>query len=196
LADKKQRRRELQQARKRTKAKEKAKTRNTRRQRGAGPSGLTVDQVAGWPTGDCYISESWHEQGPYVKAILSRTRDDGRVAAALFEIDLAERGVISAELHLDWTLGHLQQALAQTSQEEAMVTCEPELIARAVEEGAEWGRERGHQQAAGLERARELLGDLDPAASTHNLLLGTEPKAGKKAKSEGLFASLKKRLGV
>ena len=58
-------------------------------------------KLVGLPLADCFISENWHEHGPSIVAAISRTHPNGRLAAALFTIDLAEKGVIGAELIRD-----------------------------------------------------------------------------------------------
>ncbi len=190
MADKKTRRREKKLARARARSREKSRALRSRRRGAAG--GVSAARAAGWPVHEVYVSEGWHEQGPRVRAILSRMRDDGRLAAAIFEVDLRERGVVEARLELDWQVPDLQRALVPASEEEALVACDPELVVKLVRVGARHGEDRGHRQAAGLERAEQLFGDLDPADCRQDILVGEEPPPAASGRPGGLMASIKR----
>ena len=190
MADKKTRRRERKLARSRARSREKSRALRSRRRGAAG--GVTAARAAGWPVHEVYVSEGWHEQGPRVRAILSRMRDDGRLAAAIFDVDLRERGVVEARLELDWQVPDLQRELVLASGEEALIACEPELVVKLVRAGARHGEGRGHSQAAGLERAEQLFGDLDPGDCRQEILVGEEPPPADGRRAGGPMASIKR----
>jgi len=190
MADKKTRRREKRRAKDRAKSKEKAASGRARRKGGA--AAMTVEKASNWPVHECYVSENWHDQGPRVHAILSRVRDDGRLAVALFEVDLMEEGVVSAQVELDWQVPMLQRAVVERSEALPMVTCVPDLIAKIVEEGARYGSDKGHAQASNLAEVSALFGDVRSEDCTYDILVGDTPPPPSKKKSGGVLESLKK----
>ena len=47
-----------------------------------------LGEMSRWPLSTCYIGASWHERGCHVRAVLTRYHEQGRLAAAYFEVDL------------------------------------------------------------------------------------------------------------
>jgi len=190
MADKKTRRREKKLAKDRIKSKQKSAVVRSRRRGGA--SAMTTEKAAHWPVHECYVSENWHDQGPRLHAILSRVRDDGRLAVAMFEVDLMAEGVISAEVALDWQVPGLQRAVVERSESLPMITCVPDLIVKIIEEGSRHGIEKGHTQAAGLTEASKLFGELRAEDCTYDILVGDTPPEKPKRTGGGVLDSLKR----
>lgn len=186
MADARTHRQEKKQEKKRAKDKDKARSIRTRRAGGAGS--VSAEQAAGWPLGECYISQDWHEKAPQIQAIFTRLRKDGRMAAALFELDLAEAGVKGARLELDWKLSSLQQVLVALSREKPLVVCEPGLVVKVVQEAAKLGEGSTPQ----LARARALFGEIKPSSSEILTGAAPAPKAEEASESKGFLSSIRR----
>ena len=153
-------------------------------------------EAASWPVADCYISQSWPEQGPTIHAVFTRKHASGTIAAALLEIDLAERGVISAELMIGVEPIKLYAELEKRSQPVSLLIVDPGLVVKAVREGAAFGEAQGHEQPEELADALTFLGDIPPAPQ--QLLTGTgapRPEATPAAEGGGFLSSLRRKLG-
>lgn len=153
-------------------------------------------KLIGLPLSDCYISEQWHEQGPTIVAAVSRSHPNGRIAAALFTVDLAQKGVTGAELVRDLEADQLPSLLSRRGGESAIVECAPPLVARAVAAGLALGNESGIHPARGYAEAAVLLKGIDPEDCPHEILTGPPPAEPSKVKKPGLLDGLKKRLGL
>jgi hypothetical protein len=154
-------------------------------------------KLIGLPLADCFISEHWHEQGPTIVAAVSRSHPNGRISAALFTVDLAQRGVTGAELVRDLDPEQLPSLLSRHGGESAVVECAPALVARAVSAGLALGTANDHHPPRGYAEAAVLLEGIDPADCPHEILTGpAEAPAEPEEKSPGLLAGLKKRLGL
>lgn len=154
-------------------------------------------KLIGLPLSDCFISEHWHEQGPTIVGAVSRSHPNGRITAALFTIDLAVKGVTGAELVRDIEVDQLPALLSRRGGESAVVECAPALVARAVADGLALGESNGHPPARAYSEASVLLEGLDPADCPHAMLTGPAPSAASpEPKKPGLFAGIKKRLGL
>lgn len=153
-------------------------------------------EAASWPVADCYISQNWPEQGPTIHAVFTRKHASGTIAAALLEIDLAERGVISAELMIGVEPIRLYAELERRSQPVSLLIVDPGLVVKAAREGATFGEMQGYEQPEALIEAIVLFGDTPSAPQ--QLLTGTgkakaEPEPA--AEGGGFLSSLRRKLG-
>lgn len=156
---------------------------------------VTRDPSVGahWPIGECYLGDGWYERGAHVHAVFTRRSADGQVAAAFFEVDLAERGVVEATSFGNGTDANVQAELVRRStDEQALATSDPDRVAKLVTTAAAFGAERGHPLPAGYARAIGVFGDLDPDTCRDDILCGAEPEPEPKPPS--LFARLKGRF--
>jgi hypothetical protein len=153
-------------------------------------------KLIGLPLSDCYISEQWHEHGPTIVAAVSRSHPNGRIAAALFTVDLAEKGVTGAELIRDMDAEQLPSLLSRRGDEAVIVECAPPLVAKAVAAGLALGKESSLHPARSYAEAAVLLKGIDPEDCPHEILTGPAPTEPSKAKKPGIFDGLKKRLGL
>lgn len=177
---------------KREKAKKKRDSaRRSRGSRHAPPSpdaaggGLSAEACASWPVSECYLSQNWHEHGPRLQAVFTRAASDGRVAAAFFELDLAEEGVVDvlfrAPVSEQGVLGEV--ARRSESLGEPLQVDDALRVRKAVEAARELGGD-----PPGLADALALFGDLDPRACSDTFLIGHAPEPAPKKKS--LFSML------
>ncbi len=171
-----------QQSRKRKKSekrkKQRAEARSTRGSRAApgGSARVNMDKALRWPTGECYLSESWYDQGARVAAIFTRRSRSGRVVVGVFDVDLAERGVLEAGLRGGLSDVDVHAELARLSGEgTAMVAREPALVAKLVTEAWAFADERRVQQAHNYAKVARIFAGVDPADASETILVGTEP---------------------
>lgn len=155
-------------------------------------------RAAEWPLSESWISQNWHEQGAHVHAMLTRTHPSGRMAAAVFEIDLAERGVINAAVLTDAHPAEVQQQLARNSTDlSGMQVVEPELIVKMVREADLFGETNGHSQASDIGAGLALFPDVDARDCPHAILVGKAPQASESpASTGGIWSRLKKTVGL
>jgi hypothetical protein len=150
--------------------------------------------VADWPLGEAWIGSNWPEQGARVHAALTRRHASGRVAAAIFDVDLKDRGVVDVKILKDVHPAELAQALSQRSTESTPLhVTEPALVAKLVREGAAHGELGGHPQPD-VDEALGLFPDVNPKAATQAILVGDTPPPP--PPKEGLWTSLKRRIGL
>ena len=88
--------------------------------------------LSGLPLGECFAGENWPEQGETVWAAVSRRHKNGKIAAAIYQVDLAEPAVLSAELIPELTPEQLHGELGRRAGEQVVAVCEPELVAGLV----------------------------------------------------------------
>ena len=153
-------------------------------------------KLTGLPLSDCYISEHWHEHGPTVVVCVSRQHPNQRIAAAMFTIDLAEKGVISAELIRDMPLEQLPASLSQRGENSAVVECAAPLAAKVIAAGVAMGKDSGHNPPRSFAEASVLLRGIDPEDCPHEIFTGSPPEETVAKEKPGLLAGLKKRLGL
>ncbi len=132
-----------------------------------------ADGAAGWPTGDCYISDNWHEPDHEpVHLIFTRRASDGALAAALFSVDLIERGVLDASLRLGIGEGELQHQLVDRSKVHAVLTQDPALVVKIVTAAAQLSADSGRDLPPDFKRANLLFGDISPDDSPVTVTTG------------------------
>jgi len=172
-------------------------TRGSRQVLGAATGSADMDEAILWPLGECYISSNWHERGPLVHAGFTRVHTDGRKAAAFFEVDLADKGVLDCVAKAGLQEANIQGELVRRSSDDnPMLVIEPELVVKLVEAGAAWGKSRGNALPPAYDKGHRLFGSVRGGDSPHEILCGTEeaPAPAPEA-ADGMFASFKRRLG-
>ncbi len=144
-----------------------------------------------WPVGECYLSEHWHEHGARaVHAGFVREADDGRRAAAFFEIDLRERGLIEVLARGGVSEAAIQGEMARRSEEtdHAMLVADPELVVKVVRAAAELNDVLESPLPDGADEAMALFGDIDGSGAPQAILTGEPPPPPPKKRS--LFSVL------
>lgn len=175
--------------------KKRAEARKTRGSRAAPVQAAVVREtgIAGWeswPVSDCYLSENWSDQGARVHAAFVRENDEGRCAAAFFEVDLKTEGVTEVLSRGNVSYAAVQGEMARRSElsKKAMLVADPALVAKLVLTGVDYGRDQGLSPPKGLDEALRLFGDIDPEDAPESILVGTPPPPPAKKKS--LFSVL------
>jgi hypothetical protein len=188
-------RKEKKREKKRTKRRSAQSKRGSRKVLGMAAD--KMERARRWPMWDCWVSQGWDEQGATVHCCFARRHDDGRIAAAFFELDLLENGVLSVTARSPVTPSEVHAELGRRGGEDAaLMSCEPALVVKPVESARDHGDSRGHRQPSGLKRARRLFGSITGRKSPYDVVVGVpDPNAPAKAKKEGWFAGLKNRLG-
>ena len=194
------RERDHRQAKKREKVRKKRQaaqaTRGSRKVLGMNSD--KVEVAARWPVWECYASDNWHEQGAHVHACFTRRHDDGTIAAAFFELDLEQRGVLEVVARGQATPSEVNAGLARRSAEErAMVVVDSDLVVKLVETAAALGEANGHPQPDNLARASKLFGSVSSSRCKQEILTG--PPGSQPPKSSatgGWFSGLKRSLGL
>ncbi|GEM_PF-4906320 len=181
---------DARRAKRRQKQKQKARVRSQRSSRpGPGaPSGrqrgVPVDVAVGWPVSDGWISSTWYEQGPEVHAAFVRQHEDGRVAGALFHLDLGTGQVLEART-VSGSEGQLNAELSRRSSEERpMVQVPGTTVVKAALDCAEYGVARGLEVPPSFESACALFGQLNASDTEVELLLGPEPAGASATKAK------------
>ncbi|MCB9760222.1 MAG: hypothetical protein H6739_10340 [Alphaproteobacteria bacterium] len=193
MADKRQHRKQKKREKDKVKSEHRKRARATRKQQQARLRNTTLQEAAGWDLADAYVSEDWHAQGPRVWAVFARQHSSGSMAAAIFDVDLRERGVVSAELRVGIPEGELHMELARLSQTKAMMIVEAGLVVKVVKEGLAHGESRGVAQPEEAAEAMTLFAGVEP--SYQDVLVGAEPPPPPEPEG-GLFSSIKRKLGL
>lgn len=193
------RQREHRKAKKREKVRKKRTAAQQRRgtRKVLGMTADRIEQTRNWPMATCWASDNWHEQGAQVVVAFCRRHDDGRMAAAYFELDLAERGVVS--VHADAPLTEVQvhtELAKHSSEERPLLEVDPMLAVKLVHTARDWGVKQGHDQPSGLQRAARIFGGVRGSKAREEIRTGVpDPNAPPpQPTSDGMFASLKRRL--
>ena len=173
-------------------------SRGSRKVLGASVGSADIEEAVFWPVGECYVSSNWYERGAHVHAGFTRVHEDGRHAAAFFEVDLADAGVIACVAKAGLAEANVQGELVRRSSEDRpMLVIEPELVVKLVEAGAAWGAKRGSKLPPAYDKGQRLFGDVRGADSPHEILCGTEDDpAADPVVEAGMFAAFKRRLGL
>lgn len=147
----------------------------------AAPKRADVREATGWPTGDCYLSETWPEHGPVVQGGFVRQHANGRCAAVFFQADLRRGGVADILAHGDVSSDAVLGEMVRRSEAagHAMVIVEPDLVVKAFRTALELQDD----DVAGTAEALALFGDLDGSGVDYALLTGEPPPPTPKKKS-------------
>ncbi|MEL6342646.1 MAG: hypothetical protein AAFV53_05910 [Myxococcota bacterium] len=157
------------------KAKDKDRRRTARDERRASKV-RNIEQLADLPEGECYASSDWHEQGPEtVWAAFSREHPNGMVAAAIFELNLRDQGIQSADLLPELTPGQLEGELGRRAGDMVISACEPELVVKLVDEARKLSASNDRPLPKTLDDAVALFGDILPEDCDYEILVGDTP---------------------
>jgi len=179
------------------KKKRRESARATRGSRKKAPTGTGLGASISWPVGDCFVSQNWYEQGPRVHAVFSRRHSDGRVAAAIFEVDLGWEGVVDVTTFTNISDAILTGEIGRRSDELAIATADPELIVKVIKTGLDFGRENGVKQADGVDKAMRLFGEVSGEGCDLDVHTGDEPtEESAVKKATGFLAGIKTKLGL
>lgn len=145
----------------------------SRRRRTAKASGPRGD-VSGWPIHEAWISADWFEWERKIHAMVTRKHADGALAYALFEVDLADEGLVSCKTETGVGEGNVQQALLDRSQTTGMVLTTPPNVLRLVQDALDWRRRRKLADPKGLAEALDMLDGVDVEDARFDYLFGHE----------------------
>lgn len=199
MASRREHNQQKSRERKRLRDKDRARVAQERRQKEAALAQVSMEQALTWAEGECYLGQHWHEQGPHLWAVFTRTHPSGRVCAALFELDLAEEGVQDVELLMGLRQEQLMARLAALSQEHPLVVVGAELVVHAVRTAQEWGQKQDFEQPDELPEATRLFGEFRLPPGLPDLKVGRE--AGQRlrepepAAPQGLWGRIRSGLG-
>lgn len=163
----------------------------------AGVAGADLTDALAWPVGECWVGQNWHARGARLDALFTRAHSDGRVAVAIFELDLEDRGVVDVKTANPVSVGQVQgELIRRSSEESAMVSADPARVVRLVRAAERWGLSRAHPLPVGYAEATRIFGDV--RESEDEILTGSDASGpdGAAAAPEGLMAALKRRLGL
>ncbi|MCA9567251.1 MAG: hypothetical protein KC656_05390 [Myxococcales bacterium] len=144
-----------------------------------------LSAAAGWPLGECYLSETWSEHGPRVEAGFVRQHAGGRCAAVFFAADLRDGGVSDVLAAADVSSDAVTGEVARRSERagHALHLAEGDLVARVLHTALELGDTNGVERPAGIADALELMGEVDGSTSPFTLLTGPPPPPPPKKKT-------------
>jgi len=191
--------REHRKAKKREKVKKRRTAAQQKRgsRRVLGMAADRIEQARRWPMASCWASDNWHEQGAHVHVAFTRRHDDGRMAAAFFELDLADKGVVHVLADAPMTQAEIHGELAKRGHDgRALFEIDPMLAVKLVNTARDWGVKQGHDQHSGLQRAQRLFGGVRGSKAREEVRTGyPDPNAPKAPPaSDGMLSGLKKRL--
>ena len=149
-----------------------------------------LDEMSRWPLSTCYIGASWHERGCHVRAVLTRYHEQGRLAAAYFEVDLEEHGVVDAWQRADWKSGEFEDFIGSLGEHvEPMEMCEPGLVKKLLDTAEPMTQDF----PKGWPQALAMVWDVAPEGPA--FVTGPEPTGESEKASVGFWGGLKKSLG-
>ncbi|MCO4744779.1 MAG: hypothetical protein KC912_08320 [Proteobacteria bacterium] len=175
------------------KKREKARKKRAGKQhvgRAAASGGLK--SAAGWPTGDCWATDTYDQRGTDVLVCFTRQNESGRVAAAFFEIDLTEEGVRKVQTFGNVTDQQVMGEIGQRSDEDTtVVQVDPSLAVKIVLAARDLMDDapKGYGDAVGL------FGEIDPEDALEDIPTGYEPTE-EVVVPTGLFSGVKRFFGL
>lgn len=122
--------------------------------------------AASWPVYDVLLSQGWGREGALVTVLVARRSvKSGKVAAALFLVDLACLGVKSAQVKLFPSAAEYAAGLrAHALRIQPTAPADFNLAAKIIFTGLEYAANLGFKPDPVFAQARHLLNDADPAA--------------------------------
>ncbi len=150
-----------EQGRQKRAAKARARSKNVRSRNRKGSSGAVARAARKWPVGECWISQSWSEPGSRIQAVFTRAHATGRAAAAMFELDLDQRGLIATSVLLDGDPRRIQAHLVAVSDEDhGMMQVDAELLVKIVRTAGRIASANGTSLPGDWATALQLFGDI------------------------------------
>lgn len=164
-------RRQKQLARQRQKLKEKARRANTGKALAVQHQQALITTA---PLLECLVPDTLYEQG-IGTLVFSRAMPDGRIAAAMFLVDVFCLGVKNASLHLlerDTYDRHVEML----SQHGRFVAMDPPSFRKLVEGAVAYAKGLGFSPHPDYAAAHRIFGPVDAAASTQEFVYGRDGK--------------------
>jgi hypothetical protein len=192
--------RERREAAKRErKRKERAEAQHERAERAASerqalrPAALvTVTEAADWPVADAWLGDNHTTHGATVHAGVSTRRDDGRMGAAFFSVDLADGRVHHVTTLAGVLDGNVNAEVVARATPHAMVFTDPCDVA-ALLAGA---LARRPQQDDDLRALQRFLRAHDPSLADAEIAFGPAPAEVAAAPQPGWLDTVKRWVGL
>lgn len=153
---------------------------------------VTVTEAADWPVADAWLGDNHATHGATVHAGISTRRDDGRMGAAFFSVDLTDGRVHRVTTLAGVLDGNVNAEVVARATPHAMVFTDPCDVA-ALLAGA---LARRPQQDVDLRAVQRFLRAHDPALADAEIAFGpAAPEAPAEAKP-GWFDAVKRWVGL
>jgi hypothetical protein len=123
--------------------------------------------AAGWPVYDVLLSRNWAEEGALITTLVARRSPaSGKVAAALFLVDLACLGVKSAQVKMFKDAAEYAAGLrAHALRIQPMEPADFNLVAKIIFTGLDYAAALGFKPDPVYAQAQHLLSSAIPAAN-------------------------------
>jgi hypothetical protein len=166
-------RRKQKKAEKRN-AKEKAKRRDLARRK-LDDVGAKLRRVAAAPILHCYTTQTLWDTG-IAQVLVSRELVGGQVAFAAFLVDRYCLGVKDAFCGFMARAEYFEKLHERVAATGDVVTLKPAAARKLVEGAVEYAKNLGLSPHGDYDRARNIFGDIDPAASDREFEFGKDGK--------------------
>jgi hypothetical protein len=157
---------------------------------------VTVAEAATWPLADAWLGDNHTTHGATVHAGVSTRRDDGRMGAAFFSVDLADGRIHHVSTLAGVLDGNVNAEVVQRATPHAMVFTDPTDVA-ALLAGA---LARRPQQDVDVSALQRFLRGQDPALADAEIAFGPAEDGAQTAApadaSPGVWATLKRWVGL
>jgi hypothetical protein len=130
------------------------------------PDVLSTKGTENWELSMCWITSDWRETKNIAQALVTRQHANGRIAAAVFVVDLACLGVKNASVtafvsDYEFRSEFLEYMMAAQDLE----VCSVDLIAKIVRTGIDYARSLGFEPHRDAKEALKFLQDTHPENS-------------------------------
>lgn len=164
------------------------------------PTPISADKAAHWPFFEAWASMGWHDPGARVHALFGRRHDDGAMAALIIEADLADQGLVRADVITGLDEARFRGELGRLSDDDTLIEADPIQVARLLHDASQWTRAQGFDLPSGAAAARAFLGDLDPQSAPWAFTVGDPeedaPTEETFEEPKGLLDRIKRRFGL
>lgn len=157
------------------KAKEREKRKELARRRATDDLGQRLSRVAAAPILHCCTTQDLWDQG-IAQVLLSRELTSGEVAFALFLVDRYCLGVKDCFCGFVPRHQYYDDIYERFTATGDVVALRPAAARKLVEAAAAYARDLGFSPASNYERARQIFGEIDPAASDREFEFGKDGK--------------------
>lgn len=171
--------------------KDRKKRQAARSKRGTRKTSTSLAAAAGWPLGECWISDNWDQRGANVLVGFSRMPSGGLGAAAFFELDLAEDGVTKVDAYRRVNSDQVMGEAANRAGERTVLALDPALGVKLVHAA----RELQDSEPSKLGDAMVLFGDIGPEDSDEEILTGLDDTEEVETET-GLFYGVRRFFGL
>jgi hypothetical protein len=127
------------------------------------PEVLSVKGAENWELSTCWITSGWKDTQGICQALITRKHSNGRVAAAVFVVDLACLGVKNASVNAfisEYEFSSQYLEILESTQE--LEVCSGDLIAKVVHIAIDYARSLGFEPHPDAKKALLFLHDLKP----------------------------------